>query len=280
MTEQIQILEDPNYRSYLDHGFVGLVDVMGSDHDIARAARTSYGKGTKSVSDDRNLIRYLIRHQHTSPIEMAEVKFHLKVPIFVMRQLVRHRTASLNEHSGRYSEMTDEMYVPERERIQRQSVSNKQGSGDQLDESEQNFVLDIVRNEFESAFIAYRNLVETGLAKELARIVLPVANYTELYWKIDLKNFFHMIKLRTDPHAQKEIQDMANLMYDLVKPKFPIACQAFEDYWRNAVTFSQMEMELIKEYLDYFKNDLRMTVQEATNLSQREKEEFLKKISL
>ena len=234
------------------HGFVRLVDTMGSDGDIADAARVSYGKGTRAVSDNRNLIRYLLRHKHTSPIEMASVKFHLKLPIFVMRQLIRHRTASVNEYSGRYSVMSDDCYIPEPEYIQPQSQTNKQGRGGELSEGWKKKYKTIISDITTKTLIAYKLLVGDdlmgvdGLSRELSRIVLPVSNYTECYWKIDLHNFFHFCRLRMDSHAQQEIQDYAKPMYEMVKPHFPIATEAFEDYSLGSKSFSRMEMNVLK----------------------------------
>lgn len=249
MTRVADVINDEKYRPVLDHGFVGLLDVMGSDVDIDKAARCSYGQGTRSVSDMRGLIRYLVRHLHTSPLEMVELKFHLKMPIFVMRQHVRHRTASLNEYSGRYSEMTDEFYVPELDRFQGQSKDNKQASGAELDQSVAKVMQHKMNTEFENNYELYQTLLEGGLARELARGVLPVNNYTELYWKIDLKNFLHYIKLRLHSHAQYEIRVFAEAMWELVKPLIPITTEAFEDYWLNSNTMSAMEMELLKKVL-------------------------------
>ena len=236
-------------------GFVRLVDIMGSDGDIADAARVSYGKGTRAVSDNRNLIRYLVRHKHTSPLEMASVKFHLKLPIFVMRQLVRHRTAKLNEYSGRYSVMSDDCYVPEPEYIQPQSMSNKQGRAGKLSDSWKRKYKTIISDITTKAIIAYELLLGNktiehgGLTRELARTVLPVSNYTECYWKIDLHNFFHFCKLRMDSHAQQEIQDYAIPMFEMVKPHFPIATEAFEDYSLGSVTLSRMERDILQHTL-------------------------------
>ena len=251
-------------------GFVKLLDVMGDDEEVENSARISYGEGTRKVNQTRNLIRYLIRHKHTSPFEMCEVKFHLKLPIFVMRQLVRHRTANLNEYSGRYSVMSNEYYLPEADYLQKQSTTNKQGRG------EKHSSTGLLHYEFnriyDNAHIAYENLLEEDIARELARAVLPVANYTECIWKIDLHNFFHFVKLRSDSHAQKEIRDYADAMYELVKPNFPICCEAFEDYMMGAVTFSRKEMEVIKyELADRKAFDL-------SELSKRERTEFLEKI--
>ena len=241
-----------------EFGFVRLVDIMGSDGDIADAARVSYGKGTRAVSDNRNLIRYLVRHKHTSPLEMASVKFHLKLPIFVMSQLVRHRTAKLNEYSGRYSIMSDDCYVPESEYIQPQSISNKQGRGGELSDSWKQKYKTIISDITNKAIIAYKILIgnETishgGLTRELARTVLPVSNYTECYWKIDLHNFFHFCNLRMDSHAQQEIRDYAIPMFEMVKPHFPIATEAFEDYILDSITLSRLEKNVLEYVFNNF----------------------------
>ena len=263
-------------------GFVKLLDVMGSDEEVENAARISYGKGTRKVSQTRNLIRYLIRHKHTSPLEMCEVKFHIKLPIFIMRQLVRHRTANLNEYSGRYSIMSDEYYLPEADYLQKQSTTNNQGREEAIP---QKGLLQFEFNRmYDGAQIAYENLLNFELTKELARAVLPVANYTECIWKIDLHNFFHFVKLRADKHAQREIQDYANAMYELVKPKFPLCCEAFEDYNRDAVTFSKQEMDVIRELLEYTDTKAAlagMSIKAGTlehQLGKRERTEFLEKL--
>ncbi len=263
-------------------GFVKLLDVMGSDEEVENAARISYGKGTRKVSQTRNLIRYLIRHKHTSPLEMCEVKFHIKLPIFIMRQLVRHRTANLNEYSGRYSIMSDEYYLPEADYLQKQSMTNNQGREEAIP---QKGLLQFEFNRmYDGAQIAYENLLNFELTKELARAVLPVANYTECIWKIDLHNFFHFVKLRADKHAQREIQDYANAMYELVKPKFPLCCEAFEDYSRDAVTFSKQEMDVIRELLEYTDTKAAlagMSIKAGTlehKLGKRERIEFLEKL--
>ena len=241
-----------------EHGFVRLVDTMGSDGDIADAARVSYGKGTRAVSDNRNLIRYLMRHKHTSPIEMASVKFHLKLPIFVMRQVIRHRTASVNEYSGRYSVMTDDCYIPEVDYIQPQSQTNKQGRGGELSDSWKDKYKSLITQITDKSLTAYeillgnKTIAHGGLSRELSRIVLPVSNYTECYWKIDLHNFFHFCRLRMDSHAQQEIRDYAIAMYELVKPHFPIAVEAFEDYSLESKSFSRMEMDVLKYVFEHF----------------------------
>ena len=251
-------------------GFVKLLDVMGNDEEVENAARLSYGTGTRKVSQTRNLIRYLMRHKHTSPFEMCEVKFHIKLPIFVMRQLVRHRTASLNEYSGRYSIMSNEYYLPEADYLQKQSKTNNQGR------DEKHPSTGLLHYEFnrvyDNAHIAYENLLEEDIARELSRVVLPVANYTECIWKIDLHNFFHVVHLRADSHAQREIRDYANAMYELVKPHFPLCCEAFEDYIVNGETFSKQEMEVIKDNLN------GSWTMDKYGLSERESKEFLVKI--
>lgn len=234
----------------LDHGFVRLIDTMGTDDSVVQAARVSYGDGTKTVNTDRNLIRYLMRHEHTTPFEMCEVKFHIKLPIFVMRQLIRHRTASVNEYSGRYSVMSNEFYTPET--FEKQSKTNAQGRSESLDNIKGKLQFGFKRIHGE-AYKQYEEFLDEDLARESARGLLPVSNYTEAYWKCNMKNFLHMIRLRADSHAQWEIQEYANAMYDLVKPKFPIICEAYEDYQQNGINLSSNEAKLTKEMLgDFF----------------------------
>ena len=241
-----------------EHGFVRLIDVMGDDNSIADGARVSYGAGTRSVSDNRGLIRYLFRHKHTSPLEMVEVKFHLKLPIFVMRQLVRHRTASLNEYSGRYSIMSDDCYEPSDDYLQPQSKSNKQGRDGELSDTWKKSYKQRIQDITNKAKIAYKFLIGNesishgGLSRELARTVLPVSNYTECYWKIDLHNFFHFCRLRMDDHAQQEIQDYAKVMFEMVKPEVPIAAEAFEDYSLNSISLSRMEKNVLQYTFNTF----------------------------
>ena len=236
-----------DYVKVLDHGFVGLVDTMGDDDAVVQAARVSYGSGTKTVNTDRNLIRYLLRHKHTTPFEMCEVKFHIKLPIFVMRQLIRHRTASVNEYSGRYSVMSDNFYVPEQKDIKKQSTTNAQGRGEEFSKEAKERTQQWMEKIHNQAHDTYESFLKEDMARETARAVLPVSNYTEAYWKCNMKNFLHMVGLRADPHAQWEIQEYAKVMYELVKPKFPIICEAWEDYARDAVTFSGVEMKFIRE---------------------------------
>jgi thymidylate synthase (FAD) len=224
----------------LDHGFVRLVDSMGSDSAIVQAARVSYGGGTKTMLEDRSLIRYLVRNKHTSPLEMVEFKFHLKMPIFIARQHIRHRTASINEVSARYSVMGEEFYIPDE--IRGQSVTNKQCSAGVVDGS---FITDL-KDTCNNAYEVYQTSISNGVSRELARCLLPVNLYTEMYWKIDAHNLLHYIKLRLHSHAQKEIQVYAKAMLDLIKPTVPMLVEAFEDYILNASTFSARELEFIR----------------------------------
>jgi thymidylate synthase (FAD) len=278
VTKQFDIIDDSNYRAVLDHGFVGVVDHMGSDAAIVQAARVSYGAGTKTVNEDRGLIRYLMRMRHTSPIEMAEVKFHIKAPIFVFRQLVRHRTASLNEESARYSEMSDEFYIPEDDHIQPQAKDNKQGRAGTLSDKNKSGVRWYMEVATDTAHQIYKVLLGNrelhkdnleliytpyaadssvneplfeddfpGIARESARGIMPLNAYSSMYWKCDLHNLFHFIKLRADSHAQYEIRVYADAILDLITPLFPHAVEAFHDYVKNAATMSRMDLQLIKD---------------------------------
>lgn len=239
------------------YGNVALLATYGSDDLIVRAARTSYGKGTaQNLRDTANLIRYLMRHRHTSPFEQAELTFYLRLPIFVMRQLIRHRTANVNEYSARYSELSDDFYIPSASDIARQSKSNKQGRDEQLEGDELAQVINEMVTAQEDATRAYRRLLDLGVARELARVPTSVGMYTECYWKIDLHNFMHMLKLRLDPHAQKEIRDFADAMYSCAAPHFPLTFQAFEDYVRNAYTLSALEIQMLSDILTGFKAEL------------------------
>lgn len=252
----------------LDHGFVRLVDFMGTDASIVQAARVSYGKGTKKKSEDRTLIRYLMRHRHTSPFEMVEFKFHCKMPIFCARQWVRHRTASLNEYSGRYSEMPDECYLPEFERIQTQDTVNHQASsGEQVEMA--HYIRAEMGKEHVEIFDRYKKYIHYGAAREIARINLPLSTYTQWYWKMDLHNLFHFLGLRMHPHAQLEMQKYAEAIFELIKPIVPMSCEAFEDYVMGAARFSSRELEVLK--------DLNKP-EEIKGLNKREKAEFLKKL--
>lgn len=234
----------------LDKGFVRLIDVMGDDAAIVQAARVSYGTGTKKVLEDRGLIRYLLRHAHTTPFEMVEFKFHVKLPIFVARQWIRHRTANVNEYSGRYSEMKDEFYTPHPNDIRPQSVANKQGRSDEtLPEGMAEQAANAFKSGQDDAYAQYQEFLEQGIAREIARINLPVSNYTEWYWKIDLHNLFHFLRLRIDAHAQYEIRVFAEAIAELVQPFVPYAWEAFEDYVLNAHRMTAPELKVIKHLL-------------------------------
>jgi len=263
----------------LNHGFVRLVDYMGGDESIVQAARVSYGKGTKSVSEDRTLIRYLMRHQHTTPFEMVEFKFHIKLPIFVARQWIRHRTANVNEYSGRYSIMPEEFYVPEETVIKYQSTSNKQGrDNEEVPPEIRRRVLEILLEEQKSAFKGYQEMLDYNIARELARINLPLSLYTQWYWKIDLHNLFHFLKLRMDKHAQYEIRVYAEKMAEIVKAVVPMAYEAFEDYVLNSVTFSKNELLLLKKYLPENFDDAELEQFDFSKYEKTEIKDKLKKI--
>ena len=233
----------------LDKGFVRLVDSMGGDDAIVQAARVSYGQGTSKVSQDRGLIRYLMRHRHTTPFEMVEFKFHCKMPIFVARQWVRHRTANINEYSLRYSEARDEFYYPESENIQFQSALNKQGRSGEVPPELKQKVLDYFKENSERSFTMYQDLNEAGVARELIRSLLPVNIYTEWYWKNDLHNLLHFIGLRSDSHAQYEIRVFSDAMAHYVKEKAPFAWEAYQDYVVHGMRFSKIEKGLLEKQL-------------------------------
>ena len=233
----------------LDKGFVRLVDSMGGDDAIVQAARVSYGQGTSRVSQDRGLIRYLMRHRHTTPFEMVEFKFHCKIPIFVARQWVRHRTANINEYSLRYSEARDEFYTPDPEHIQFQSALNKQGRKGEVPAEMKQKVLDYFNEISERSFAMYTELNEAGVARELARAILPVNLYTEWYWKNDLHNLLHFIGLRSDSHAQYEIRVFSDAMAESVKAVAPFAWEAYQDYVVKGMRFSRIEQSLLEKNL-------------------------------
>ena len=233
----------------LDKGFVRLVDSMGGDDAIVQAARVSYGQGTSKMSQDRGLIRYLMRHRHTTPFEMVEFKFHCKMPIFVARQWVRHRTANINEYSLRYSEARDEFYYPEPENIQFQSSLNKQGRSGEVPPELKQKVLDYFHENSERSFALYQELNKAGVARELARSLLPVNIYTEWYWKNDLHNLLHFIGLRSDSHAQYEIRVFSDAMAHYVKEKAPFAWEAYQDYVVHGMRFSKIEKGLLEKQL-------------------------------
>jgi thymidylate synthase (FAD) len=233
----------------LDKGFVRLVDSMGGDDAIVQAARVSYGKGTSKVSQDRGLIRYLMRHRHTTPFEMVEFKFHCKMPIFVARQWVRHRTANINEYSLRYSEARDEFYYPDPKHIQLQSALNKQGRAGKIPKKLTDKVIQYFKEISERSFEMYQELNEAGLARELIRAILPVNLYTEWYWKNDLHNLLHFISLRSDSHAQYEIRVFSDAMAESVQKVAPFAWEAYQDYVVQGMRFSRIEQSLLEKQL-------------------------------
>jgi thymidylate synthase (FAD) len=245
----------------LDHGFVRVIDYMGDDGAIVQAARVSYGRGTRRVSEDAGLIRYLMRHHHSTPFEMCEIKYHVKLPIFVARQWIRHRTANVNEYSARYSILDREFYIPAPEHLAAQSAVNRQGRGDVLVGEEAAQVLDLLRSDAARCYDHYAAMLNEdadgasadpsrqGLARELARMNLTLNTYTQWYWKIDLHNLFHFLALRADPHAQYEIRVYAEAMLQSVAAWVPIACQAFHDYRLGAVALSAQMLTVVRRML-------------------------------
>ncbi|WCR57880.1 FAD-dependent thymidylate synthase [Wolbachia endosymbiont of Ctenocephalides felis wCfeJ] len=233
----------------LDHGFIRVVDYMGSDSAIVQAARVSYGKGTKQISQDEALIKYLMRHHHTTPFEMCEIKFHVKLPIFVARQWIRHRTANVNEYSARYSILDHEFYIPRPEQVAKQSDSNKQGSGEAFDSYTSKEIIDSLTNDSNSVYSHYEKFVEQGLAREIARTNLTLNYYTQFYWKVDLHNLLHFLKLRADKHAQYEIRVYAEVMLDIIKKWVPIAYSAFVEYCLKSVCISRTGLEVVRRLI-------------------------------
>lgn len=253
----------------LDHGFVRLVDYLGSDQRIVQSARVSYGEGTKTYRQDKGLINYLLRNDHTSPFEQVVFTFHVKMPIFVARQWTRHRTARMNEISGRYSVMKDEVYIPSDENIAFQSEDNKQGRANEPVSAETaNEVKAIMKEDAERAFRNYHRMIDMGIAREISRIDLPLSMYTEFYWQIDLHNLFHFLKLRLDGHAQYEIRQYGLVMLEIIRKVCPMATEAFENHKLNGRSFSGHEMEAIRAMLEG----------KECPLEKREKEIFLEKL--
>lgn len=277
-------LEDVIYEALpvLDHGFVRVIDYMGDDSAIVQAARVSYGRGTKKANEDRGLIRYLMRHWHTTPFEMCEIKLHVKLPIFVARQWVRHRTANINEYSARYSILDKEFYVPSPDVLAAQSSVNMQGRGDMLSGEEAQNVLNLIKEDSERSYQHYMEMMnldeETdqkidmnrkGLTRELARMNLPVNYYTQWYWKIDLNNLLHFLRLRADSHAQFEIQEYARVILDIVKKWVPHTYEAFLNYRLNSASLSYEALNVVKKMISGEKVDISDTA-----LSKREWEEL------
>ena len=245
----------------LDHGFVRVVDYMGDDAAITQAARVSYGRGTKKLREDAGLIRYLLRHRHSTPFEMCEIKFHVKLPIFVARQWIRHRTANVNEYSARYSVLDREFYIPAPEHLAAQSASNRQGRGSVLEGDEAAEVLELMKRGAARAYGDYEHMLNQdeagnpldserqGLARELARISLPINVYTQWYWKVDLHNLMNFLSLRADPHAQYEIRAYADVMIEMLKRWVPVTYQAFQDYVAGATRLSAPALDVVKRLL-------------------------------
>jgi len=245
----------------LDHGFVRVVDYMGDDAAIVQAARVSYGRGTRKVSEDQGLINYLMRHRHTTPFEMCEIKYHIKLPIFVARQWIRHRTANVNEYSARYSILDNEFYIPDPEHLAVQTTTNRQGRGAAIAGEAARRVLDLLRRDAERAYAGYFELLNEdtsglpidparpGLARELARINLSLGFYTQWYWKTDLHNLMHFLSLRADPHAQYEIRAYAEVMLGTLARWVPMAHAAFLEYRMNAATISATGVSVIRRLL-------------------------------
>lgn len=299
------------YFPVLDKGWIALKDVMGDDYSIEQAARVSYGKGTRKVNETRGLLRYLMRHKHTTPFEMVELKFHVKVPMDCWRQWIRHRTASVNEYSTRYSEAIDDCQTTPPGEWRLQAKSNKQGSSGYLEEFPKDFVWDcnnmggppspheiespgkyLSEKEFgfhKEARELYEERLQFGIAKEQARKDLPLSTYTIAYWKVDLHNLFHFLRLRCDSHAQKEIRDYANVMAGIVKEVCPLAFEAWYDYSFGSVNFTRLDRELLdylKPYFGLFNNEQIKTNKpfmeyvENLGVSKRELDEFWQKISV
>lgn len=258
----------------LDDGHIMLVDVMGDEQAIVDAARVSYGAGTKRVSEDKHLIRYLMRHSHTTPFEMCEIKIRIRVPMDAWRQYIRHRTASVNEYSTRYSEAIDSMAKTDPSEWRLQATDNKQGSAGFFS-LEHGTVLSLQEEEFQQlATNLYKSRLAAGMAREQARKDLPLSTYTEAYWKIDLHNLLHFLRLRTDSHAQKEIRDYAVVLENIVREWVPNVWQAFVDYTKESVKFSRMELAILKKALA----SCNVENYDMSELSKREVNEFKQKI--
>jgi thymidylate synthase (FAD) len=269
----------------LDHGFIRVIDYMGDDSSIVQSARVSYGKGTKKVSTDEGLIKYLMRHRHSTPFEMCEIKYHIKLPIFIARQWIRHRTANVNEYSARYSILDKEFYLPAKEQLAAQSQSNRQGRGDVIQGKQAEEVLNILKDDANRTYDNYEKLLnerfdgtkidenKIGLARELARMNLTLNTYTQWYWKTDLLNLLNFLFLRADNHAQYEIRVYADKMLDTVKRWVPITYQAFMDYRVGAAEISSKGLSVIKSMISGKK-----VGQEDSGLSKREWNELMEKL--
>lgn len=281
-------LEDILYEALpvLDHGFVRVIDYMGVDTSIVQAARVSYGKGTKRITEDAGLIKYLMRHRHTTPFEMCEIKFHIKLPMFVARQWIRHRTANVNEYSARYSILENEFYIPKQEHLAAQSHLNRQGRGLILEGEEAERALFLLKRDAAQCYETYRELLnendegtildedKNGLARELARMNLPVNCYTQWYWKVDLHNLMHFLSLRADPTAQYEIRAYADVMIGILEKWLPITYEAFLEYRLEGASISRKGLKAIRKMLKGEKVDPK-----EEGISPREWQEIMDKIS-
>ncbi len=268
--------------SVLDHGFVRVVDYMGDDSSIVQSARVSYGKGTKKISTDNGLIKYLMRHRHSTPFEMCEIKYHVKLPIFIARQWIRHRTANVNEYSARYSILDKEFYLPTKENLAAQSKNNRQGRGDLIDGEQANDILKILKRDAEKNYNDYETILnerydgtivnenKKGLARELARMNLTLNTYTQWYWKTDLLNLLNFLSLRADDHAQYEIRAYANVMIDCLKKWVPITYEAFMDYRVGGLELSSKGKSVISKMIKGESCDF-----ENSKLSKREWNELM-----
>jgi thymidylate synthase (FAD) len=270
-----QGIEDRLYEAVpvLDHGFVRVVDYMGDDNAIVQAARVSYGQGTRHARDDAGLIRYLMRHWHSTPFEMCEIKLHVKLPVFVARQWIRHRTANVNEYSARYSILDREFYIPAPDALAAQSAVNNQGRGAMLEGAEAQRVLETLKSGASRSYDEYEAMLsqdgQQGLARELARMNLPMNIYTQWYWKTDLHNLMHFLRLRADAHAQFEIRVYAEAICELVKAWVPATWAAFEDYRLNGAQFSGPGMAVLRRMLAG-----EAVTQESSGMSKGEWREF------
>lgn len=271
----------------LDHGFVRVIDYMGDDNAIVQAARVSYGKGTKKVSEDQGLINYLMRHRHTTPFEMCEIKYHIKLPIFVARQWIRHRTANVNEYSGRYSIMGNEYYIPEPQHLAAQSTVNNQGRGEVLSPEQSKRVLELLKNDAQQVYEHYEEMInqdpagnpkdpsKDSVARELARMNLTLNYYTEWYWKIDLHNLLHFVSLRADPHAQYEIRVYADILLETIAQWVPFAYEAFKKYRLEGMHLSREQIQVVRQALMG-----QHTSFEQSGMSPREWREFVQGMRL
>ena len=283
----VPALEEILYRPIpvLDHGFIRVIDYMGDDSAVVQAARVSYGKGTRKISEDRGLINYLLRHRHTTPFEMCEIKYHVKLPIFVARQWIRHRTANVNEYSARYSILDREFYLPAPDQLATQSASNRQGRGELLEGAEAARVLDLLREDALRAYEHYEEMLNersdasridpdrSGLARELARMNLTLGFYTQWYWKTDLHNLLHFLALRADPHAQFEIRVYAEAMLDTVQRWVPLVYDAFTEHVLGGVHLSASAWKVIRRMLDG-----EVVNEEQSGLGKREWRELMARL--